>query len=453
MLFYLNFKGKIILVKTIYSQRVWVNKKLQPASIQIKGDKIVSVLVRQQLKDAQNFGRMVIMPGVIDAHLHINEPGRTAWEGFETATKAAARGGITMLMDMPLNSSPVVTNMGAFKGKLAAAKGKLSVNCGFWAGAVDANVKNSIELIDNGCFGVKVFLSHSGLDEFPNISMPDLDQLMAALKAYHVPILAHCEFDTLPSKTDIANQPTSYQEYLNSRPKTWENEAIEAFVALGEKHQCKTHIVHLSSEDPIAFLAKAKQKNKNLTVETCTHYLLFNAENIEDGHTLFKCAPPIREQKNNQALKAALKNGILDFITTDHSPAPPDIKEMESGHFQKAWGGIAGLQFLLPGSWTALKDTIDLPLFIPLLTSQPAQFLGLDHQIGQIKKGYDANITIWNPEKSFVVTEKMIEHKHKATPYSGLTLEGKVTHTMVNGEWVFSDEAFVHLNKGRVILK
>ncbi len=438
-------------VKSIYSKRVWINQKLQAATIQIDRDKIESIIIGKQLMDAIDFGDLVIMPGVIDAHVHINEPGRTEWEWFETATKAAARGGTTMLVDMPLNSSPVVTTITAFENKLKAAEGKLSVNCGFWAGAVDANVDAAAALLEKGCLGVKVFLSHSGLDEFPNISLSDLNQLMDGLKNYQAPILAHCELDTLPADDEIVRNPTSYQAYLKSRPKEWENEAVKAFVGLAQKNQCKVHIVHLSSQDCIPWLAKQKIQT-NLSVETCTHYLLFNAETIEDGNTLFKCAPPIREYYNNEALKKALKEGVLDFITTDHSPAPPSIKELDSGDLQKAWGGIAGLQFLLSGSWTALNKGMDLATFIPLLTSKPAQFLNLDDQIGVLKKDYQANITVWNPDESFVVTPDIIEHKHRATPYNGLRLKGKVHRTMVNGEWVFSDDTFLNTGKGKIVL-
>ncbi len=437
---------------SIFSKQVWLEEQLQAATIQIKNGRIHAVIKEKKENAAQDFGELIIMPGVIDAHVHINEPGRTEWEGFETATKAAARGGTTMLVDMPLNSSPVVVNTSAFDGKIRAAKGQLNVNCGFWAGAVNEQTEEAIALIKRGCLGVKVFLSHSGLEEFPNISLPDLDQLMAAVQPYDVPVLAHCEFDTLPAQTNIKNQPQSYSEYLKSRPKNWENEAVRAFVALGQKNNCKTHIVHLSSQDLIPWLNKQKEKG-NLSVETCVHYLLFDAEHIDDGNTLYKCAPPIREQANNQQLKQALKNGTLDFITTDHSPAPPSIKELKSGNLDKAWGGIAGLQFLLSGSWTALKDTLNIAAFIPLLTSKPAQFLGLDQQMGFLKEGYQANITIWNPNESFLVTPDIIEHKHKATPYSGMQLSGVVKHTMVNGQWVFSEDAFLNLGKGELVLR
>jgi allantoinase len=440
-------------IPALYSNRVWLDDQLQAATILLANGQISSIIKGKKLQNAKDFGDAVIMPGVIDAHVHINEPGRTTWEGFSTATKAAARGGITTLVDMPLNSSPVVTNVAAFNKKISSAQGKLRVNCGFWAGAIDANSSNVESLLKAGCLGVKVFLSHSGIDEFPNISLSNLDQLMVAIQPYQVPILAHCELDTLAADNSLAEQPTSYQAYLKSRPRTWEDEAIKAFTALGKKHKCPIHIVHLSSSDSIQKIREEKANNPLLTVETCPHYLLFEAESIADGNTLFKCAPPIREKENNEQLKTALKTGLIDFITTDHSPAPPNIKELESGNFQKAWGGIAGLQFLLSASWTALQNHLDLATFIPLLTSQPAQFLGLAHQIGCIKEGYQADLTIWKPEASFLVKEESIEHRHKKTPYLGQELYGKVQEVIVNGKQVFADEKVTSELAGKVLLK
>lgn len=439
-------------IQAFYSQKVWIDNQLQAATIQIKNGRISNIFKGEKRPTAKDVGNNIIMPGVIDAHVHINEPGRTDWEGFETATKAAARGGTTTLIDMPLNSSPVVTNVSAFEAKLKATKGKLWVNCGFWAGAIDDDTETLKALINKGCLGVKVFLSHSGIDEFPNISLADLDKVMAALKNEKVPILAHCELDTLPAETDLATHPTSYLSYLKSRPKHWENQAIEAFVNLAKKNHCRVHIVHLSSTDKIDWLKQQKQAGVKLTVETCPHYLLFQAEDIEDGNTLYKCAPPIRERANNQQLKQALKTGLIDFITTDHSPAPPHIKELESGNLKKAWGGIAGLQFLLSASWTALENTLSVEKFIPLVTSQPARFLDLDDEIGFIKKGYRADLTIWNPNSEFIVTTALIEHRHKATPYAGKKLKGEVMTTIVNGQVVFDKGRFVQANAGRLVL-
>lgn len=433
----------------IYSNQVFIEGKLQTATLSIHGDKIASIHLNQQLSSAKDFSGSVIMPGVIDAHVHINEPGRTEWEGFETATKAAVKGGITTLVDMPLNSSPVVTNVAAFQKKMAASEGKLYANCGFWAGATSASVNEVEALFAAGCLGVKVFLSHSGIDEFPNISLAELDQLMAGIAHLDIPILAHCELDTLPASEDIATTPRSYAAYLKSRPKAWENEAIKAFIGLAEKHNCKAHIVHLASDEMITWIAQKKQAGVAFTVETCPHYFFFNAEDIPDGTTLFKCAPPIRKRENGQHLKQALQTGVIDFISSDHSPAPPDIKEIKSGNFAKAWGGIAGLQFLLSASWTALKNEMNLENFIPLLTSKPAQFLGFDHQIGTIKEGFQADLTIWQPETTFRVEEAMIEHKHKVTPYLYRNLFGMVHSTMVNGRWAYQKEVISKIPYGK----
>ena len=423
----------------IYSDQVFVDGKLQAATLTINGDKIAAIHVGQRLQNVLDFSGKVIMAGAIDAHVHINEPGRATWEGFETATKAAARGGITTVVDMPLNSSPVVTNMAAFRKKIAASQGKLYANCGFWAGATYDSPEKVQALIAAGCLGVKVFLSHSGIDEFPNISLVDLDGLMAGIQDMRIPVLAYCELDTLPASKDLVNAPRSYTAYLKSRPKSWENEAIKKFVALAEKHHCKAHIVHLASDEMIDWIAQKKKEGAPITVETCPHYFYFNAEAIPDGNTLFKCAPPIRNKKNGIQLQQGLKTGIIDFITSDHSPAPPSIKEIDSGDFSKAWGGIAGLQFLLSASWTALKEEMSLTEFIPLLTSKPAEFLGLQNSIGQLAIGYDADITIWQPEASFSVNKGLIEHRHKATPYLHQTLFGKINSTIVNGKFAFQN--------------
>ncbi len=439
--------------KAIHSKQCWIDGAWQEASVFFQAGVITEIRIGalSPTEEVIDYGDAVIMPGAIDAHVHINEPGRTNWEGFETATKAAARGGLTSLVDMPLNSSPVVTNMSAFRKKIAACQGKLYVNCGFWAGATEASIAEVTELIEAGCLGVKVFLSHSGIDEFPNISLADLDTLMEGIQHLCVPILAHCELDTLPAANDLANNPRSYQAYLKSRPKLWENEAVKKFVSLSEKHDCKAHVVHLASDEVIDWIMAQKEKGTPFTVETCPHYIFFNADEIEDGNTLLKCAPPIRAKSNGAHLRQALKNGVIDFISSDHSPAPLDIKEVGSGNFAKAWGGIAGLQFLLSASWSALKEEMSLREFIPLLTSKPAEFLGLENRIGHLKVGHDADITIWEPEETFQVTKDIIEHKHKATPYLNRFLFGKVRSTIVRGVFAFQDGRVGEVPFGEVV--
>ena len=437
----------------VFSTRCFVENKLQPATISFAAGKITAIIYKKEI-GAEDLGNAVIMPGVIDAHVHINEPGRTEWEGFDTATQAAAAGGITTIIDMPLNASPVTTNANAFKQKLEAAKNKLHVNVGFYGGVIPGNAGELEELMNAGVLGMKCFLTHSCIDEFPNVTKEDLEQAMPIIAKHGLPILAHCELYEEEIKTGLQNYPGSYQQYLSSRPKKWENDAINLMIELCKKYHCKTHIVHVSSAEALPAIAAAKAAGLPLTAETCAHYIYFNAEDIPDGNTLYKCAPPIREKENNSLLKNALATGVLDFITTDHSPAPPAIKEIASGNLQKAWGGIAGLQFLLPSAWAAMKENISLEKFIPLLTQHPAAFLKIENRKGFLKKGYDADIVIWNPEEQFEVMAENILHRYNCSPYCGQQLFGSVQQTIVNGHNVYSNGTIVdeHTKYGKVIL-
>ncbi len=443
--------------QTIYSQNCWINQKLQAATIVIENGLISQIIHGKAILSNGSFsdvGENILMPGVIDAHVHINEPGRTDWEGFETATRAAAAGGTTTLVDMPLNSTPVTTSKTNFDLKLKAANGELTVNCGFYGGIVPDNIDKLDKLIQSGVLGIKAFLTHSGIDDFPNVTEADLEKGMAILSKYDIPLLVHCELeeDNFEAKKKLNQNPSSYKAYLESRPKSWENKAISLMIKLCRKYHCKVHIVHLSSAEALDEIIDAKKAGLPITVETCPHYLLFNAEEIPDGETAFKCAPPIREKSNNDLLKNAIANRVIDFLTTDHSPAPPEIKEFKSGNLKKAWGGIAGLQFLLPASWTALKDKISLTSFIPLLTEKPAQFLHLNHRKGFFKVGYDADFVIWNPYEAFYVSKEDIFHRHKATPYLDRKLFGNILQTYVNGKKVFDNNRFYHKNTGTTIL-
>ncbi|HEX7846502.1 MAG TPA: allantoinase AllB [Chitinophagaceae bacterium] len=396
-------------------------------------------------------GSKVVMPGIIDPHVHINEPGRTEWEGFDTATRAALASGISSLVDMPLNSSPVTTTVKAFEEKLNAAKDKLHTNCGFWGGIVPGNEKEIEPLIEKGVLGFKAFLTHSGIDEFPNVTEADLRKVMPVIAKHGLPLLVHCELmGNVKSET---SNTTSYSGYLASRPKKWEDDAIALMIRLCEEFHCRVHIVHLSSADSLPQIIAAKKKGLPLTVETAQHYLYFNAENIKDGQTLLKCAPPVREKANNEKLWQALKEGIIDFVATDHSPAPPAMKELSSGDFMKAWGGISSIQFALPVLWTAAKKhNCSLEDIARCLCEKPALLPGLDKK-GKIAIGCDADLTIWDPEMKFTVTEEMILHKHKTTPYTGEELYGVVAQTWLTGEMVYDEGKFLHLNRGSILRK
>lgn len=391
---------------------------------------------------------LVVMAGIVDPHVHINEPGRTAWEGFDTATKAALAGGITAMVEMPLNASPVTTTVNAFEKKINAAKGKLHTHCGFWGGIIPDHQKEIVPLIEKGVLGFKAFLTDSGIDEFPAVTEADLRKAMPVIAKYKLPLLVHCEL------TDPISTPaftTHYKDYLASRPPRWEKNAIALMIRLCEEFSCRTHIVHLSDAGSIDLIARAKQNGLPLTVETAPHYLYFDAEDIQDGQTQFKCAPPIRERENNQKLWQALKEGIIDFVATDHSPAPPDMKALESGDFMSAWGGIASLQFALPVLWTAAqKNGCRLTDIAAWLSEKPAFLPGLSGK-GKIEKGYDADLVVWDPENSFIVGEDIIAHKHKITPYLNDNLSGVVEQTWLGGLKVFERGGFLHLNKGHIL--
>jgi allantoinase len=395
-------------------------------------------------------GDKIVMSGVIDPHVHVNEPGHKEWEGFNIATKAAIAGGITALVDMPLNCVPVTTTLDAFNVKLGATKEQLNTNVGFWGGIIPGNAKQIKPLIKKGVLGFKAFLTHSGVGDFPNATEEDLRKAMPILAKYDLPLLVHCE---LTDDFKLPNpNPLSYADYLASRPKYWEDRAINLMIKLCEEYKCRVHIVHLSSANSIDAITKAKKKGLPLTVETAQHYLYFDAEDIRNGKTAFKCAPPIRQKANNDLLWDALIAGVIDFVATDHSPAPPDLKEIESGDFTKARGGIASLQFALPILWTAARQHDCTPTDIAKwLSEEPAKLIGKGGQKGKIAKGYDADLVIWDADSSFKLREEMIEHKHKITPYLAETLFGVIEQTYLGGIKVF-DKGEYTLNKGKAII-
>ena len=443
--------------RVIKSKKVAWNNGIFPAQVVISENCITDILQYEDvisLSQIEDVGNQYVFPGLIDCHVHINEPGRTLWEGFDTATKAAAAGGITSLIEMPLNASPVTTTSENFHFKLRSAQGKIHVNCGFWGGLVPDNLAHLEALLEQGVFGLKAFLTHSGIDDFPNSEESHLREALHILKKHGKPLLVHCELDGENKDAHLLEKnPRSYDAYLKSRPKSWENEAINLVIKLCRETGAKVHIVHLSSAEALPAIRKAKADGLPVTVETCPQYLVFNAEDILDGQTAFKCAPPIREKSNNDLLWAAIKDGTIDFIVTDHSPAPPDLKEIESGDFKKAWGGVAGLQFLLPAFWTeARKRNFKLESLVPLLSTKASVFCGLDAKKGKIEKGYDADLMIWEPESSYILTENMIEHRHKVCPYTGMSLFGKVKKTIVGGLDIFESGDFPNPKSGNLLL-
>jgi allantoinase len=427
----------------------------RPALLLLENGRIADVLPPDTAVNVPvlDLGDAAVLPGVIDPHVHLNEPGRTAWEGFDTGTRAALAGGLTTLVDMPLNSSPVTTSVKNLRIKQAATQGQLHTNVGFWGGIVPGNAAEIAPLIAAGVLGFKAFLTHSGIDDFPNATEADLRHVMPLLARHNLPLLVHCELSEY--NDDWKRGDTrSYQNYLASRPKSWEDEAIKLLIRLCAEYHCPVHIVHLSSADSLPAIAEAKAQGLPLTVETGQHYLFFNAEDIADGQTQFKCAPPIRERANNERLWQALQSGLIDFVATDHSPAPPDLKQLASGDFATAWGGIASLQLALPVLWTAARQRgatlIDLARW---LSQNPARLIGQSHRKGQLSIGYDADLLVLAPDATFTVTEALLHHRHKVSPYLGHELAGVVTHTFLAGEEVFRHPDFLHLNRGQLLTR
>ncbi|HXO77367.1 MAG TPA: allantoinase AllB, partial [Puia sp.] len=372
---------------------------------------------------------------------------------FDTAGRAAIAGGLTMLVEMPLNASPVTTTVEAFDKKVAATVGQLHCDCGFWGGVVPGNEREIGGLIDRGVLGFKAFLTHSGIDEFPNVREDDLRKVMPVIAESGLPLLVHCELESAVAAAIGGGDMRSYRNYLLSRPARWEDDAIALMIRLCGEYGCRTHIVHLSSASSIGQIREAKTSGLALTVETAQHYLYFVAEDIGDGQTYFKCAPPIRERENNERLWEGLREGVIDFVATDHSPAPPGMKMAESGDLSGAWGGISSLQLALPVLWTAAqKRGFGLEDIGMWLCSAPAGLAGQSACRGKIASGYRADLVCWNPDRSFVVEASGLYHKHKGTPYLGEELYGLVEQTWLGGEKVFDRNGAMLLNKGRIVI-
>jgi allantoinase len=419
-------------------------KEPGPAAIHIHHGVIVAISKFDEVPpDVPIFdtGDSVIMPGLVDTHVHINEPGRTDWEGFSTATRAAAAGGITTLIEMPLNSIPATTSVAGLRGKLAAADGKLWVDVGFWGGVVPGNTPELRPLWEAGVFGFKCFLVPSGVGEFPHVNESDLREALPELVTLRASLLAHAEVPGPIERAAAAaakNLATQYATWLASRPREAEDDAITLLLRLAREHNARIHIVHLSSASALPLLRQAKAESVAISIETCPHYLAFLAEEIPDGATEFKCAPPIRDRENREALWAALGEGLIDFIVTDHSPCPPHMKRKDSGNFLDAWGGITSLQLSLPAVWTSARQRgYSLWHIAEWMCRGPARLAHLEKHKGSIAIGLDADLIVWNPDATFRVELPRLHHRHKLTPYAGRELAGVVEATFLHGRKVY----------------
>ncbi|MBX5482355.1 MAG: allantoinase AllB [Myxococcaceae bacterium] len=443
--------------RVIRSRRIVTPEGLVDGAVIVRDGRIVEV-ARGEVAGPPGAERIdataeVVMPAVVDCHAHINEPGRTEWEGFETATRAAAAGGIATVVDMPLNSIPPTTTLSALQTKVAAAEGRCAIDYGFWGGVVPENAGELERMVEAGALGFKAFLCPSGVDEFPQSTRADLDEAMPVLARAGVPLLVHAELENAaPAST--GGEPRAYATWLNARPREWENAAVRMMIDLCRAHRCRVHIVHLSSADALTDIRRAREEGLPLTVETCPHYLTFSAEEIDAGATHFKCAPPIREAENRERLWDAVKDGTIDFVVSDHSPCTPALKGLETGDFGAAWGGIAGLQFSLPAVWTGMRARgLGLEWLARVMCERTAAFIGVSRSRGRIAPGLRADLVLFDPDADFTPQPKDVLHRHPLTPWSGRRLYGRVRTTFLAGERIYADGTFPAPPSGRRVTR
>jgi allantoinase len=373
----------------------------------------------------------VLLPGLVDSHVHVNEPGRTEWEGFASATRAAAAGGITTIVDMPLNSVPPTVNVKALQVKRQAAQGQLSVDVAFWGGAVPGNASQLPRLLAAGAVGVKCFLLDSGVPEFPPLDDAGLRAALTALAEVDGLLIAHCEDDEVIAAAPDPGGPR-YADFLASRPGAAEETAIGRLIAAARDTGARVHVVHLADAGALPMLRAARAEGVRITVETCPHYLTFSAEEVPDGATSFKCCPPIREAVHREALWAALADGDIDLVVSDHSPCTPELKRLDVGDFASAWGGIAGLQVTLPVVWTGARARgLSLGDVVRWMSAAPAALTGLAGK-GGIAVGKDADLVAFAPDERSTVGQ--LHHRNPVTPYTGRELTGVVRRAWLRGE-------------------
>jgi allantoinase len=426
------------------SRRVVAPDGVRAATIHIDGERIERIGDYGDPPDV-DYGDLVIMPGLVDSHVHVNEPGRTEWEGFDSATRAAAAGGVTTIVDMPLNSIPPTTSVDALHAKANAMNGKCRVDVGLWGGAVPGNAAQLQPMLREGALGFKCFLVDSGVPEFGFLDAAGLEIALKELRGADAPLLVHAE---LPQYIGSA-AGASYRAYLHSRPPQAEDAAIELVYDTVRRTGARAHIVHLSSAAALATIVNARDRRVPLTAETTPHYLHFESERIPDAAPEYKCAPPIRDHRNREQLWHGVDDELLAGIVSDHSPCAPELKHLGDGDVQRAWGGIASLQFGLPIIWSSGRLTLER--IARLMCQGPAAIAGI--RKGAIKPGYDADLVVWSPEEWFRVTPEIVQHRHKVTPYAGEKLRGVVKATYLRGQKVWQDGRAIGSPSGKWIRK
>ena len=441
----------------VRGERVVLPDGVRPASIRVRQGRIVDIGSygdRPSGVAAFDAGDLVVLPGLVDSHVHMNDPGRDEWEGVEYATRAAAAGGVTSIVEMPLNSIPATTNVEGLETKLRALDGRCHVDVGFWGGVVPGNASALEPLAAHGVLGFKCFLTPSGVPEFEHVTENDLRTALPILAALQKPLLAHAELPQELLQPDPNSDPRKHSTWLNSRPPKSEHAAIQLLIRLARETKARVHIVHLSSADALPILDEARSAGVPISVETCPHYLSFAAEDIRDGATAFKCAPPIRERRHRDKLWEALLQGRIDLVASDHSPAPPAMKGVADGDFMRAWGGIASLQLGLAAVWTAGKvHGITLDAIARLMASAPAALAGLRRTKGAIATGYDADFAIWDTDAETTVDPRQLHHRHALTPYADMRLTGRVHATFLRGELIWYEGRHHGAPRGQFLLR
>ncbi len=424
----------------IRAASVLIDGAFRPAEIGVR-DGVIAAICDDRLEGTESVelaDDAVLIPGLVDTHVHINEPGRTEWEGFASATRAAAAGGVTMVIDMPLNSIPATTTVEALETKRAAATGKNLVDVGFWGGAVPDSLGHLRGLHDAGVFGFKAFLSPSGVEEFPHLDTAQLREAQRELAAFDGLLIVHAE-DPAVLDAHANDGGPGYHHFVESRPPEAEVAAIKNVIRGVRSTGGRAHILHLSSAEALPALKAARAEGLAITVETCPHYLVFDEQHIPDGGTQYKCCPPIRDEANREALWQALLDGHIDIIVTDHSPSTADLKFANGGDFGQAWGGIAGLQTGLSAIWTeAQRRGIPLARVVGWMSTAPADFARLPTK-GRIAIGADADLVAFSPAEMFTVDAEQLLHKNPVSAYDGRELRGVVRTTWLAGERVFAD--------------